>query len=172
MCLVSNPARAHSCWDIPGSTEAYSARLPREPRDLGSAGAGGGADEQGGAGAPTPQCLLGLRARELQPWLGGPRLWRDVFSREWTHGGSSGLVQEAKEATTSGKEESTGNRRETKEPCTLPCHGPSPRFSEREDSCYSGGINNPIYYFLLRTGSHTLYDTKSPFSPQEATTIK
>lgn len=39
MCLVSIPARAHSCWDIPGSTEAYSAHLPREPRSLGSDGA-------------------------------------------------------------------------------------------------------------------------------------
>lgn len=37
---------------------------------------------------------------------------------------------------------------------------------------FSGGINNAIYYFLLRTGSHTLYDTKSPFSPQETTTKK
>lgn len=38
-CLVSIPARAHSYWDIPGSTEAYGAHLPREPRGLGSDGA-------------------------------------------------------------------------------------------------------------------------------------
>lgn len=96
-----------------------------------------------------------------------------MVSRDWTYGGHSGQVQETKKARhiREGKGiQGTGKGQKNTAP--FYAMGLGPRCSEREDSCYSGGINNPIYYFLLRTGSHTLYDTKSPFSPQEATTIK
>lgn len=117
-------------------------------------------ERQGGAATVgSPQSTGGygeMWSPETGPTVGAPARFRKL-----------------RKLATSGKGGGdTGDRRKTGEHWTLPCHGPSPRCSEREDSCYSGGINNPIYYFLLRTGSHTLYDTKSPFSPQEATTIK
>lgn len=62
-------------------------------------------------------------------------------------GGNSDQGQDAKRAgeVNRGREDGEGSERSAS---ALPCHGPSPRCSEREDSCHSGGVcSHPIYYF-------------------------
>lgn len=124
MCLVSNPSRAPSCWDIPRSTEAYSARLPREPRGLGSDGAGGGADEWEELKHP----LVSLRV-ERQAGSHGwePPRYGEMWSPE--NGPMVGALArfgKLRSLPHQGRKGSMGNRRETKSPVPFRAMGPAP----------------------------------------------